>query len=253
MKKSTKISLISIVLVLVGLFAWAGLTKAGYIKNYLNIDILCSEQDVLINERKYPSMEEQRELMESGEFWKPVIYLYPEEPMEVNVKLEYSGELIADYPDYDDSLRGWKVFAYPNGKIINNADNKEYSYLFWEGRPTEQAQYNLSSGFVVKGSETKKFLQSKLEEIGLTSREYNEFIVFWYPKMKDNAYNLIHFAGEEYTDTAPLTINPEPDSTLRVFMAYKPLQEYINIETQTIKPFARKGFAVVEWGGTEIK
>jgi len=71
--------------------------------------------------------------------------------------------------------------------------------------------------------------------------------------MQDNRYSLIHFAGKEYTDTAPLNITPKPDSMLRVFMEYKPLDEKIAIPPQKITPFERKGFAVVEWGGTEIK
>jgi hypothetical protein len=58
--------------------------------------------------------------------------------------------------------------------------------------------------------------------------------------MKDNPYNLIHFAGKDYTDTAPLTITPKPDSILRVFMAYKPLSEKIDIPEQKILPFDRK-------------
>jgi hypothetical protein len=36
--------------------------------------------------------------------------------------------------------------------------------------------------------------------------------------MQDNKYNLIHFSGKKYTDSAPLTITPKEDSMLRVFM-----------------------------------
>ena len=57
----------------------------------------------------------------------------------------------------------------------------------------------------------------------MTPREYNEFIVYWLPKMQDNPYNLISFQSECYTDTAKLDIDPTPDSVLRVFMAWKPL------------------------------
>ena len=38
--------------------------------------------------------------------------------------------------------------------------------------------------------------------MGLTPREYNEFIVYWLSKMQHNAYNLIAFQGSEYTDHA---------------------------------------------------
>jgi len=71
--------------------------------------------------------------------------------------------------------------------------------------------------------------------------------------MKQNPYNLVYFAGREYTDIAGLFINPEPDSILRVFMVYKAVSGPVEIEEQTLKPFERKGFAVIEWGGAEIQ
>ena len=119
--------------------------------------------------------------------------------------------------------------------------------------PNPEISWDLSTGFVVRAEDTISFLQEKLAKLGLTPREYNEFIVYWYPLMKNNPYNLIHFAGTEYTDAAPLTITPAPDSLLRVFMVYKPLTEKINVPEQSLSSFERKGFSVVEWGGTEIK
>lgn len=74
-----------------------------------------------------------------------------------------------------------------------------------------------------------------------------------YHECKKNKYNLIHFAGEEYTDNAKLEMTPNPDSLLRVFMVFKPINNKINIKEQEIKPFIRNGFTVVEWGGTELK
>lgn len=71
--------------------------------------------------------------------------------------------------------------------------------------------------------------------------------------MINNKYNLIHFADKQYTDNAPLIIKPKHDSILRVFMVYKSIEEPMKIEEQEIKPFGRKGFTVVEWGGTEVK
>lgn len=183
---------------------------------------------------------------------KPVIYLYPTQAQEINVQLDYDGNIIADYPSYDKNIKGWQVTASPDGKIINS-DGKEYSYIFWEGTPAKDIKYDNTKGFVVKGEDVKEFLQKKLAEIGLTPKEYNEFIVYWYPKMKDNKYNLIHFADEEYTDIAPLTITPKPDSMLRVFMVYKPLKNEVEIEPQIFPKFERRGFTVVEWGGSEIK
>lgn len=103
------------------------------------------------------------------------------------------------------------------------------------------------------GADTADFLRETLAEIGLTPREYNEFIVYWLPKMQGNPYNLISFQSGAYTDTAKLDIHPQPESVLRVFMAWKPLNKAQSIEPQTFAPFTRDGFTVVEWGGCEVK
>ena len=178
---------------------------------------------------------------------KPVIYLYPEQKTAVSVSLDYAGTLTATYPAYEN---GWHITAEPDGTLYDEAGN-EYSYLFWEGE--DKTDYDFSTGFCVAGADTADFLREKLAEIGLTPREYNEFIVYWLPKMEDNSYNLISFQSERYTDTAKLDIDPTPDSVLRVFMAWKPLHRPQNIEPQTFTPFARDGFTVVEWGGCEVK
>ena len=182
-------------------------------------------------------------------FDKPVIYLYPEAEREVSVELDYKGKLTCTYPDY---IKGWNVTAYPDGKIINKADNKEYSYLYWEG-VSDFDDWDISKGYVIRGDETKEFLQQKLEEIGLKPREYNEFIVYWLPKMQDNKYNLITFPMVEYKQQVKLKVTPQPDSILRVFMVFKALNKYIELEEPEIEGFERKGFCVVEWGGSEIK
>lgn len=179
---------------------------------------------------------------------KPVIYLYPTVEQQVQVKLDYKGELTCTYPEYKN---GWEVIAQPNGELINMDDNKEYSYLYWEGN--SNVNWDFSKGFVVQGEDTREFLQEKLEYMGLIPREYNEFIVYWLPILEENKYNLIHFAGEEFDDYAKLQITPQPDSILRVMMVYKPLNKPIEVEEQILKPFDRKGFTVVEWGGTESK
>ena len=179
---------------------------------------------------------------------KPVIYLYPREEQEVAVKLDYEGDLTVTYPEYKD---GWKVIASPDGTLINKEDEREYSYLFWEG--TSNKNWDMSKGFVIKGEDTLDFLQEKLEYLGLTPKEYNEFIVYWLPLMQDNKYNLITFAGEEYEELAELKITPKPDSILRVMMLFKALDKPIEIEEQELKQFERKGFTVIEWGGREVK
>lgn len=178
---------------------------------------------------------------------KPVIYLYPDSTQEVSVTLDYAGELTCTYPEYND---GWHVTAHPDGTLVDAATGEKYSYLFWEG--ISDTEYDFSKGYVVAGEDTAEFLEEKLAELGLNRKEANEFIVYWLPRMQENAYNLISFQNEIYTDAAKLEISPKPDSILRVFMAYKALEKPIEIEEPVIEPFERDGFTVVEWGGVQL-
>lgn len=177
---------------------------------------------------------------------KPVIYLYPEQEEEVSVRLDYDGKLTCTYPEYDN---GWHVTAVPDGRITDE-NGQEYNYLYWEGE-TEQ-EYDFSEGFCVAGEDTAEFLEDALDRLGLTRREANEFIVYWLPRMEQNEYNLISFQSEAYTDHARLSIQPEPDTVIRVFMAYKPVENEQEIPEQTLAAPERSGFAVVEWGGCEL-
>ena len=180
------------------------------------------------------------------EFAKPVIYLYPEAETEVTVRLEYKGRLTCTYPAPDPD-GAWRVTARPDGTLTDK-QGREYSYLFWEGA-SDETHPDFSRGFVIRGSDTAAFLREKLAYMGLTPREYNEFIVYWLPRMQDNPWNLIAFQGRNYTDSAPLTVTPEPDSVLRVFMAYRPMAAPIVVPPQELTPFVRRGFTLVEWGG----
>ena len=178
---------------------------------------------------------------------KPVIYLYPTQTSDVTVLLNYNGVLDFTYPAYKN---GWRVTAHPDGTLINHDDGKEYSYLFWEGHGA--ANYDFSKGFVVRGEDTVAFLQDKLAYMGLSPNEYNEFIVYWFPRMQNNPHNLITFQGDAYTETAELIVTPQPDSVLRVFMAYKSLETPVELPNQELLPFKRHGFTVIEWGGSKI-
>ena len=203
---------------------------------------------------------------------KPVIYLYPEKEQPVSVTLRFGGELTVLYPQgelqrdvvTDDGRQdivmedgrwdvvSWHVMAAPDGTLTDLQDGREYSYLFWEGI-ADEPEYDFSSGYCVAGSETAEFLQDILAQMGLTAKEYNEFIVYWLPRMQGNPYNIISFQQETYTDHAQLKITPQPDSVLRVFMAVKPSPVYVEMEPQSFAPFDRRGFTVVEWGGSMVQ
>ena len=178
---------------------------------------------------------------------KPVLYLYPEEEMEVTVTLDFDGTLTSTYPAYGD---GWTVTARPDGTLTNPATGREYYCLFWEG--ITEAEYDFSAGFCVAGEDTAAFLEDALDRLGLTEREADEFIIYWLPKLEGNPYNLLSFQTEAYTDSAGLTIDPAPDTLIRVFLAWKGLDAPVEVEPQTLTAQARTGFTAVEWGGAEV-
>jgi hypothetical protein len=81
--------------------------------------------------------------------------------------------------------------------------------------------WKIDEGFVVQKKDYASFLQEKLTYLGLIPGEYNEFIVYRLPLMNQYPYVSLKFAGKEYTDQAPLTITPKPDSIQRVFMIFQ--------------------------------
>lgn len=165
---------------------------------------------------------------------------------EVTVKLDYNGTLTSTYPAYGD---GWTVTAQPD-RTLTDEKGREYYCLFWEGE--SDAAYDFSTGYCVTGKDTAVFLERALAQLGLTEKEANEFIIYWLPRMESNAYNLVSFQSEAYTDSAELTIDPAPDTVIRVFMAWKGLDQPEKITPQELTAVERNGFTVVEWGGAEV-
>jgi len=181
--------------------------------------------------------------------YKPIIYIYPEEETKVTVKVGNPKNLTYTYPKYEDN---WEIIAKPNGDLIDCKTGRNLYALYWEGINTVQP--NMEEGFVVKGEYTIKFLEEKLEILGLNEREANEFIIYWLPKLENNKYNFIRFqTEEEINNNMPLEITPKPDTIIRVMMEFKVLEEPLEVQEQQLETPERTGFTVVEWGGTEIK
>lgn len=183
-----------------------------------------------------------------AECGKPVIYLYPEKTTKVNVQVGID-EFTKTEPAYNEN--GWNVIAKPTGELLNLADGKNYPYLFWEG--ISKKELPVSRGFVIARADADKFLTEKLAVMGLNEQESKDFREFWVVKMQANTepYIFVSFLGtSEFNKIAPLKINPAPETLIRVFMFYRPLSQKIAIEPQYLSAKERKGFTVVEWGGT---
>jgi hypothetical protein len=179
---------------------------------------------------------------------KPIIYIYPEKETEVNVKLDYKGTFTTTYPTYPEN--GWTVTAKPNGTLTDKKGKKYYS-LFWEG--VDDKTFTLGEGFVVKKEDTAEFLENSLKTLGLNYKEANEFIIYWLPELEKSPYNHVHFSTKEYEELAELIVTPKPETVIRVFMVFQGLDGPVAIKEQKLTPKVRKGFTVVEWGGSEVK
>jgi hypothetical protein len=226
---------------------WVSIEEKGYQKD--NQEWVFTEYRGISGWIRTVDDQGNRTVMYGAQVDKPVIYLYPEKETDVHVELTLTeSDLATTYPKYKD---GWDVTASPDGTLLNKADGSHHRYLFWDSTNC-RTRFDFSKGFCVAGADTETFLKEKLTAMGLTESEMNEFIVYWLPRMEHNAFNLISFQGDAYTNSAKLNITPAPDSECRVFMAYVPLESAVEIEPQTLPTFERKGFAVVEWGGTEI-
>lgn len=184
---------------------------------------------------------------------KPVIYLYPEETTECYVSLDFEGTITCTYPYYDEEY-GWHITAAPDGTLTDTVTGRQYDYLFWEGESVELNGFD--NAICVRGCDTARFLEGYLEACGLTYSEIDDFISYWLPQMESNEYNLISFPAREYEEMASLNVSPEPDTVIRVYMVFTPLDEEVEIpeEQQLEWPVRtdRTGFTVVEWGGSMI-
>jgi hypothetical protein len=182
---------------------------------------------------------------------KPVIYLYPAKKETVSVEVNFNGSIGTTYPLYNGK---WIVDAYPDGHLINSSDNKEYYYLFWDGKfKYDRSHLNFNDGFIVSAKDALVFLQNSLTAIGLNAKEQNDFIVFWLPELQRHSYTYIHFRlNDDCAYFSTNTVIPKPESVLRVIMEFKPVNKYISIKPQILPEFKRTGFSLVEWGGIEL-
>ena len=179
---------------------------------------------------------------------KPIIYLYPKEP--TNVKIHFNLKkttFTTVYPKFT-SENEWNVHASPNGDI--KIGDKKYPYLFWEAE--SYINQDLSKGFIVKDEDAESFLEEKLKLIGLNEKESCDFITFWLPQIIKNKLSLLSFQTEEFLRNFEEKIEPKPDSVLRVFLSIKKIEKKCDLEEQQLTKVERKGFTVVEWGGSMI-
>lgn len=193
---------------------------------------------------------------------KPAIYLYSKAPLTVRVELTKGSNPEFVYPAFAPGIEGWAVTTQPDSTLIDSSGRK-LRYLFWEGTLDTPPDFDPAEGSIIRGADTREFLDTKLQELGLSDVERNDFVVYWYPLLGRYPWVYINFITKKYDQAFPLAVNPAPDAALRIYMAYRPVEGPAPLKEQQFAPFVRSGFgrsgssvgtglSLVEWGGGEL-
>jgi hypothetical protein len=190
---------------------------------------------------------------------KPVIYAY-HAPSSVSLTLRPVGNLSYMYPAMDEDNQ-WHISTNEDGTLTDLSTGKNYPYLFWEsiGKDLEfLLTGNAVEGYFIQTDSCASFLENVLCSYGLNQKESADFITFWVPRMMQKDYALVQFfSNADYTaNIASLDVLPQPESLLRLYMYFAPLDERpvdLKLSEPQITPFSRSGFTVVEWGGSVLQ
>ena len=178
---------------------------------------------------------------------KPVIYFYPEEEMDLEVTYVEEERLLTTYPKYEN---GWNIHLQEDGTFTIPGSNREYYALFFDEIPDLEVDF--SEGFYVTKENAISFLEEKMDYMGFTNRETDEFIMYWLPILENNGQSLVYFEQtEERNEECPLEFSVEPDTLIRTIIHIKKVDGPTAIREQQLTHYEREGFTVTEWGGEE--
>ena len=178
---------------------------------------------------------------------KPIIYFYPEEEMDLEVTYVQEERLLTTYPKYED---GWNIHLREDGTFTLPGSSREYYALYFDEIGNYKTDW--SEGFYVTKDNAISVLEEKMDFIGYTNKEVDEFIMYWLPILESNEKSLIYFEQTEIrNEECPLTFSVMPDTLIRTIMHIKKVDEEVSIKEQTLTHYERNGFTVTEWGGVE--
>lgn len=176
---------------------------------------------------------------------KPVIYLYPESTLQVQVTVKIPKGRLTTTEPLIGAGNGWNVTSQPNGKIIE--DGESYPYLFYEA--SELWTISINRGWVVQESNVTNWFNTTLPKMGLSTNETRDFVGYWSQHLPNANYYLISLLNStQLENVSDLNIIPKPNTTIRVMLVIQKLNNPITISAPNITTPERNGFTVVEWG-----
>ncbi len=174
--------------------------------------------------------------------YKPNIYIYPTEQIDLSVKLNFplGGEIVTSIPEYG---TGWDINVDTSG-LINNS----YTYLFYESTQPDIWQRNY--GWIVQTDKLESFFRQNMIDYGFNGREIDDFIEYWIPRLKNYPlYSICPQTKRIIDDVIQLDFSKQPENILRLFYVIKGQNQLQDKLTEpTIDDFKREGYFVTEWG-----
>ncbi|MBI4990684.1 hypothetical protein HZB96_01155 [Candidatus Gottesmanbacteria bacterium] len=204
-----------------------------------------TDKDYPSNTRNDPSLQLRVMQMIMKNVWtwatpwcKPAIYLYPEKPTDINVKLALDGQLTVSSPTYDEKI-GWQVRAYPDGTLRLRSGQAEsakdtsdggeattstpprwsnqkvaYPYLYYEA---DLKGMDLpKEGFVYSREDLPESLKSLMEKIGFNDKEISDFMEYWLPRLSEKPYYFVTLMPENVINDKEKLTFCHPEQAKRV-------------------------------------
>jgi len=174
--------------------------------------------------------------------YKPNIYIYPNEPIQLTVKINFpmGGKIVTSIPEYG---TGWNVSVDTNGLIDNT-----YTYLFYES--TQPDIWQKDNGWIVLKADLETFFRNNMTKYGFVGQEIEDFIKYWIPRLNNYTYfSICPQTKELIDDVIKLSFSKQPDNVLRLFYVIKGHDNMPNkLVEPTINSNKREGFFITEWG-----
>lgn len=174
--------------------------------------------------------------------YKPNIYIYPNAPIELTVKLNFpmGGEVITSIPEYG---TGWHVMVDTSGLIDNS-----FSYLFYESTQPDIWQNN--NGWNIQTDKLELFFRQNMAAYGFNGREITDFVDYWIPRLtKFSSYSIYPQTKNIIDDVIQLDLSKQPERILRLFYVIKGHNDLQGkLTAPTVNSFKREGYFITEWG-----
>ncbi len=180
---------------------------------------------------------------------KPVIYAYSDTVVDFSLRIEPKGSFLFTYPEHQ---TGWDGTIKKNEIVVAG---KAYPYLFWEAEQVAPLYLEAIKNDCILKKDIVSYLENKLDEVGLNTKEKTDFITYWGPRL--TSFEAVHISwlqNESCNDFAHWHLSGPTATINRLYIVFSPsttLPAFSEIQKGELQPMERKGVYFVEWGGAQ--